>query len=169
MGIFLDIFVHKTIMKHKTIFDQLKLKLPGFSKRRTPAHPSARYHSRDLSYLEYNTENMNRLFEKVKVFMENNNPYLYGSFSIGELSQKIYANRTHVSKAINRLAGMNYSTFVNTYRVKHAADLIAKDPRMKMEEVAKLSGFNTIPTFNSAFKAIMNERPSEYQAKVQKR
>ena len=38
-----------------------------------------------------------------------------------------------------------------------------------MEEVAKLSGFNTIPTFNSAFKAIMNERPSEYQAKVQKR
>ncbi|MGM9784337.1 MAG: helix-turn-helix domain-containing protein [Candidatus Cryptobacteroides sp.] len=112
---------------------------------------------------------MNRLFEKVKVFMENNNPYLYGSFSIGELSQKIYANRTHVSKAINRLAGMNYSTFVNTYRVKHAADLIAKDPRMKMEEVAKLSGFNTIPTFNSAFKAIMNERPSEYQAKVQKR
>ena len=64
---------------------------------------------------------------------------------------------------------MNYSTFVNTYRVKHAADLIAKDPRMKMEEVAKLSGFNTIPTFNSAFKAIMNERPSEYQAKVHRK
>ena len=39
----------------------------------------------------------------------------------------------------------------------------------EMEEVAKLSGFNTLPSFNAAFKSVMNERPSEYQAKVQKR
>ena len=40
---------------------------------------------------------------------------------------------------------------------------------MKMEEVARLSGFNTIPTFNTAFKTVMNERPSEYQAKVHRK
>lgn len=153
-------------MKHKTILDQLKLKLPGFTRKRTPAYPRSHYHARDLSYLQDGDAYMNRLYDKAKTYMEEKRPYLYGTFSIGELSQKIYANRTHVSKAVNSLSGMNYSTFVNSYRVKYAAELISKDPRMKMEEVAKLSGFNTIATFNSAFKAIMNERPSEYQAKV---
>ena len=73
------------------------------------------------------------------------------------------------AKAVNKYAGMNYSAFINSYRVKHAAELISKDPRMKMEEVAKLSGFNTLPSFNAAFKSVMNERPSEYQAKVHRK
>ena len=41
-----------------------------------------------------------------------------------------------------------------------------KDPYMKVEEVAKFSGFNTLPTFNSAFKMIMRQRPSEYMGDV---
>ena len=156
-------------MKHKTILVQLKFKLPGFSRNRTPESSRDQYHARDLSYLESNAVYMSKVFEKVKNYLEEKRPYLYGTVSLGELSQKIYANRTHVSKAVNKYAGMNYSAFINSYRVKHAAELISKDPRMKMEEVAKLSGFNTLPSFNAAFKSVMNERPSEYQAKVHRK
>ena len=153
-------------MKHRTILDQLKLKLPGFSRKRTPKIPDWEYRPRDLSYLDDNKDHLDKVFTRVTNYLEEKQPYLYGSVSVGELSQKIFANRTQVSKAVNRLSGKNFSTFVNTYRVRHAAELISKDPRMKMEEVARLSGFNTLPTFNAAFKSIMNERPSEYQAKV---
>ena len=152
-------------MKKNTILDQLWLKLPGLSKRKGSERPLGR----DLSYLNDEEELTRILYHRITCFMEEKRPFLYGDFSIGELSKKMFASQARISRAIKRYSQMNFRGFVNSYRVKYASNLISKDPRMKMEEVARLSGFNTIPTFNTAFKTVMNERPSEYQAKVHRK
>ena len=78
----------------------------------------------------------------------------------------LFCSRSVLSKTINICSGHNFRWLVNYYRIIYAAALMKKDPYMKIEEVAKLSGFNTLPTFNSAFKLMMKERPSEYMARV---
>lgn len=124
---------------------------------------------RDLSYIPDEEPVLRRLYDRIVVYMDDKTPYLDGDFSIGDLSRHMFTNKVRVSKTVNHCYGKNFRSFINEYRIRYAADLIKKDPRMKMEEVARLSGFNTMPTFNAAFKNFMHERPSEYQARVKGR
>lgn len=109
---------------------------------------------------------MTKLYERVLGLMEEKKPWLDGDFCVGHLAKRLFCNRSLLSKTINICSGHNFRWLVNYYRVVYATDLMKKDPYMKVEEVARLSGFNTLPTFNSAFKFILKERPSEYLARV---
>jgi len=134
-------------------------------RRQKPSIPKIKY---DLSYLEDEEPKMRKLYSRVLTLMEEKKPYLDGNFSIGQLSRTLFCNRAFVSKTINLCSGHNFRWLINSYRVRYAAQLMRDDPMMKIEEVARLSGFNTLPTFNSAFKMNMKERPSEYLTKIRR-
>ena len=97
--------------------------------------------------------------------MEEKKPWLDGDFCVGQLAKRLFCNRAFLSKTINICSGHNFRWLVNYYRVLYASSLMKDDPYLKIEEVAKMSGFNTLPTFNSAFKYVMKERPSEYMGR----
>lgn len=107
-------------------------------------------------------KDMNALYMRIEKLMKEKSPYLDGDFTIKDLSHSVYHNRAYVSKTINKVAKVNFRNYINSYRIKYAVELIKKDPRIKISEVASLSGFNSLPTFNSSFKDVMSMRPSEY-------
>ncbi|MBR6457147.1 MAG: AraC family transcriptional regulator, partial [Bacteroidales bacterium] len=121
-----------------------------------------------LSYLEDNAPHMAKLYSRVLGLMEEKKPWLDGDFCVGQLAKRLFCNRSFLSRTINICSGHNFRWLVNYYRIVYAAELMKKDPHMKVEEVAKMSGFNTLPTFNYAFKLLMKERPSEFLAKVRR-
>lgn len=135
--------------------------------RPSPPTPAARV-STDLSYLVEDGQRMSKLYSRVIDLMEEKRPYLDGNFCAGQLAKRLFCNRTYLSRTINICSGHNFRWLVNYYRVIYASGLMQKDPFMKVEEVAKLSGFNTLPTFNSAFKFVMKERPSEYMGRFRR-
>ena len=157
MAGFFDIFAFGPTIETMNLF--------AFFRRRKPAPPS-RPVSPDLSYIEDNAPHMTKLYSKVLGLMEEKRPWLDGDFCVGQLAKRLFCSRSVLSKTINICSGHNFRWLVNYYRIIYAAALMKKDPYMKIEEVAKLSGFNTLPTFNSAFKLMMKERPSEYMARV---
>lgn len=130
-------------------------------RRPFPARP-------DLSYLDDADGRMAKLWSRVTLLMEEKRPWLDSEFSIGHLAQRLFCNRSFLSKTINLCSGHNFRWLVNSYRVSYAADLMKRDPRMKIEQVADLSGFNTLPTFNAAFKIQMRQRPSEYLGQIRR-
>ena len=134
--------------------------------RRRKASLPPRPISPDYSYLEDYAPQMTKLYSRVLGFMEEKKPWLDGDFCVGQLAKRLFCNRAFLSRSINICSGHNFRWLVNYYRIVYASELMKKDPHMKVEEVAKLSGFNTMPTFNYAFKLLLKERPSEYLARV---
>lgn len=102
------------------------------------------------------------LFNDVVRIMETKKPYLQDDFVVDDLSRMTRTNRLYLSKSINFHSGRNFNQLVNYYRVKYAMDLIRKDPGLRMVEVAQMSGFHTVVSFNMAFKLNEHMTPSEF-------
>lgn len=122
----------------------------------------SRLSSRDLSYLKDDSESLKKVFDKIERLMKEKKPYLNCDFSISMLAAAIFCSQTMVSRAINRMSGKNFCNYVNSYRVDYAAELMRKDRRLKISEIAKMAGFNSLPPFNSSFKIQMKMCPSQY-------
>jgi AraC-like DNA-binding protein len=63
---------------------------------------------------------------------------------------------------------MNYTFFVNTFRIKHVKKLIAQNThnRFTLEYIYLSSGFKNQSTFNKVFKQIEGVTPSEYYKNI---
>ncbi len=141
-------------MEKKNLTSYFNFWLPA---RKTPQNrlqsPRQNYYAQDAE---------KQLYLRITEFMDLKKPFLDPDYTVVDLSRRMYTNRNLVSKAVNNCSGRNFKQFLNWYRIKHAAQLLRRDPRMRLDEVSHLSGFNTQPSFNSAFKRNMGERPSEY-------
>lgn len=58
---------------------------------------------------------------------------------------------------------MNYSKWLNTIRLEKATELLSDEGR-SLTEVAMLSGFQSIPSFNRVFKEEKGMAPRDYRA-----
>lgn len=105
---------------------------------------------------------MNALYKSATDYMEKNQPYLDENFNLEDFARKLYTNKVYLSRTVNTLSGRNFRQFVNYYRVKYSTDLFRQDPRLKVEELAMMSGFHTVVSYNMAFHLFMNETPSEW-------
>jgi len=94
--------------------------------------------------------------------MENKRMYLDPSLSLLDVSREVYCNKTYLSRVVNKYSGANFCNFVNSYRIKYAQGLMQKDNHLKVKEVAGMSGFMNIVSFNIAFKDNTGLTPTEY-------
>lgn len=105
---------------------------------------------------------MTRLYERVVSLMEQKLPFLDEDFNLDDLAGAVFTNRGYLSRTINVLSGRNFSQFVNYFRVRYGVELIRKDPRLRLINVAQMCGFHSSPSFNAAFKVNMGETPSAF-------
>ena len=101
--------------------------------------------------------------------MADRKPFLVESFSLGDLASVLYTNKVYLSKTINYFSGKNFRNYVNYYRVMYAMELFRKNKSLKVTELGSLSGFHSATTFNQALKAVMEESPSTWCARLRKR
>lgn len=113
------------------------------------------------------TTRMDVIFERIKDYMENKQPYLEYDFQMSDMAEAVYTNKSYVSKTINAMAGKNFCQFVNSYRVRYAVHVMHKNPKIKVGELALMSGFSSMVSFDMAFKLHMNTTPSEYLRSIQ--
>ena len=107
-------------------------------------------------------EHMNTIYGRVLKYMETKKPYLQESFTIEDMADAVFTNKVYLSKTINYFSGRNYRQFINYYRINYARSLMEKDRRLKVVEVAMMSGFHSVVTFNMAFKLFTSMTPSAY-------
>lgn len=93
--------------------------------------------------------------------------YVKNNLTTEDLSEAAMAERAGVSKeyfsrVFKNLSGLNYSKWLNMIRVEHAISLFPSQS-MKLTEIAMLSGFQSIPSFNRVFKDLKGISPREYR------
>lgn len=89
---------------------------------------------------------------KIEALFTEKQIYLNENLTICDLVQEIGTNRTYISRVINNNIGVNFSQFVNGYRLAHARRLAIEQPELSKEEVAVQSGFGSAKSMRRAEK-----------------
>ena len=109
------------------------------------------------------------LYNKAVKYLQEKRPFLDEDFTIADLAGNVYSNKVYLSRAINDCSGRNFRQFINYYRVQYAKELMDRDPRLRVFEVASMSGFHNPVTFSVAFKVNMQETPGDYLQRIRTR
>ena len=89
------------------------------------------------------------------------------NYSAKQLAEDLGTNTRYVSAVVNVKFHMNYTSFVNKYRIEDAMDVLV-DKRyqgLKMEQVSDMVGFSNRQSFYASFYKIMKMTPREYRIK----
>ncbi len=109
------------------------------------------------------------LYERIVAYFETEKPFLDNELTINMLVKGMYSNKLYISRAISQFTGRNFCQFVNYYRVMHSMESFRGNPELKVHELATMSGFNSVVSYNMAFRLFMGENPSEWCRKEKSR
>ena len=105
------------------------------------------------------------LVARIKTLFEEEAPYLNAETSLQGIALKLDTQPRFLSQAINEIEQVNFSEFVNQYRVARAKALL-RDPSREQDKIATIAfdcGFGNLTSFNVAFKSSVHMTPSQYR------
>lgn len=86
-------------------------------------------------------------------------------YSAKRLAEDLHTNTRYISAVVSVCFDMNYSSFVNKYRIDYAKTML-KDKRyagLKMEEISDMVGFSNRQSFYAAFYKYTGITPKQYK------
>jgi YesN/AraC family two-component response regulator len=97
--------------------------------------------------------------------MEENRYFARNLASLSDLAHTIRETSHHVSQVINEVMGRSFFEMLAWYRVEEAKRLIREDPqsRLTVEDIAEQVGYNSKSSFNTVFKKLTGQTPSEFR------
>jgi YesN/AraC family two-component response regulator len=101
----------------------------------------------------------NQIIRKVKELIRNN---LEQDLSLQLIADKIHMNRQYISTLFKLETGKNFTDYVIQSRMEKAKRLL-KSTRLKIYEIAKMSGYDNTKYFMTVFKQMEGITPSEYR------
>lgn len=103
--------------------------------------------------------------EKVDVAMRAQKLYLLPDLTLDVLSETLHIPSKDLSLIFNRHFHSNFYEFINGYRITEAKEILA-DPKYKDKTITQIYlevGFNSKSVFNTFFKKIVGQTPSEFR------
>jgi len=104
------------------------------------------------------------LFTQLNRLMDQNNFYLDANYSLTNLSSDTDISANTIREVIAANGYKNFSTYINSYRIAHAEQLISNGylDTYSIESLCKDSGFQSEVTFYRVFKKVNHCTPKEY-------
>lgn len=121
--------------------------------------------------LNISSEEAGRYREKLIRIMNDQKPYLETDFSLARCAALTGIPPYVLSYVLSTSVKQNFLQFTNSYRVAEAQKLLI-DPgknHLSIAGIAQDCGFNTLSSFNTAFKKITGVTPSDYRRKQMSR
>lgn len=124
----------------------------------------------NINPVKYQTTNfteaeINPLFKNIEKIVLEEHLYLNPEISLSLLSKQLKVTPQKISLAINSKSGYNFNDYINNYRIRYATQLMKKDEAktLTIASIATDAGFNSLSTFNTAFKKFTGKTPSAYK------
>ena len=108
---------------------------------------------------------MDEMQEKIMNIIVMQKKYRDKDYSAKRLAEDLGTNTRYISAVVNVRFHMNYTSFVNKYRIEEAMTLLV-DKRyqdLRMEEISDMVGFANRQSFYASFFKIMGITPREYR------
>ena len=109
--------------------------------------------------------NENGLFKNIDDAIRKDKLYLNSNLDLNTISKILSISIHKTSHIINDKTGTNFNNYINKFRIEEAKKIFSndKDKQYKIESIAYDVGFNSLSTFNSAFKKLESVTPSQYR------
>ncbi len=109
------------------------------------------------------------LKKKLDIEVTENQAYLENSLSIDTLAKRLAISSYRLREFINQTLDFeNFSTFINGYRINAIKKELQNSDKAHIPilTIALNNGFNSLSTFNRAFKSIEGVTPSQFRQKI---
>ncbi|MFK7920877.1 MAG: helix-turn-helix domain-containing protein [Bacteroidia bacterium] len=140
----------------------LSVLLQVFQRNRRPiaSDPPLKYANSSFREADLKTN-----MERLSALMEQDKLYLDPDLSLEKLSSQIGISRKELSQSINQSTEGNYSQYIARLRVEEAKRMLHSPQyqNYKIASIAFESGFNSLSSFNAAFKKISGMTPKAFQ------
>ncbi|WP_299242297.1 helix-turn-helix transcriptional regulator [uncultured Aquimarina sp.] len=112
-----------------------------------------------------NNENAKVYLDQLTYLMEKEKLFLDPKITLTKLSSKIGITSKQLSQVINQNKKENYSQFIARYRIAEAKRLLKlpEYQNYKISSIAYDCGFNSISSFNTAFKKLTNTTAIQFR------
>lgn len=100
-----------------------------------------------------------------ETLIESEKLYLRTDLNLTQLAKMLDTNRQYLSEAISQSNNEGFVAYINSKRVQYSKNLLKSDAynNYSMESVAEDSGFNSLSSFNRAFKRFTGKTPSQFR------
>ena len=93
--------------------------------------------------------------------------YKEKDYSAKKLADELGTNTRYISAVVNVKFHMNYTSFVNKFRIEEAMTILVdrRYQKLRIEEVSDMVGFSNRQSFYASFYKLMNMTPSDDRVK----
>ena len=111
-------------------------------------------------------EKVDQLVSKLRKCMDEERLWLHADLNLGRLAQHCGVAPKLMSAVLNQHMDTTFNDFLNGYRVRAVMErmLLPASRELTIAGLAYECGFNSLPTFQRAFKTIAGMSPKEYLA-----
>lgn len=104
-------------------------------------------------------------YQRILNVMERERPFVNPDFNIEVLARMAGLNRSATSRAINTMAGQNFSNWLAGYRVNYLIELYMKErpSESSVETFYEQAGFSSRSSYYRQFKAITGMTPRQFR------
>ncbi|WP_169301347.1 helix-turn-helix domain-containing protein [Pontimicrobium aquaticum] len=115
------------------------------------------------SYLSKNDTNIR--LNKILQLVEKEKRYKDPKISLNQLADELNISSKHLSQIINEQMNMNFSEFINSYRIKETTKRLSdlNNDIFTIESIALDAGFNSIDSFYRSFKRHTGLTPTDFR------
>lgn len=103
------------------------------------------------------------LSESLLSLMEEESLYRDEDLSLPGLSEKLGVTAHQLSELLNRQHNQNFKSFVNSFRLREARELLIREPERTVLSIALEVGFGSKSTFNRAFAREEGRSPEAFR------
>lgn len=110
---------------------------------------------------------MDELKEKILDIILIQQKYKDKDYSAKRLAEELGTNTRYISAVVNMRFHMNYTSFVNKFRIDEAMTLLVdkRYQELNMEDISSMVGFSNRQSFYASFYKINGVTPREYRMK----
>jgi AraC-like DNA-binding protein len=117
----------------------------------------------DATKVEGPTDNDSATRAALDVLMNDTHLYADSNLTLSRVARRLSVPVRDVSNAINRTTGENFSRYINGFRIRHAQCAL-RDTELSITEVMFEAGFVSKSSFNTEFRRVTGQSPSQFRA-----
>ena len=112
-----------------------------------------------------NPKLMDEMKEKINRIIVMEKKYLDKDYSAKKLAEDLGTNTRYISAVVNVRFHMNYTSFINKFRIEEAMAILVdrRYQKLRMEEVSDMVGFSNRQSFYASFYRITGTTPREFK------
>lgn len=99
-----------------------------------------------------------QIYIKLEEIMNEQHTYLQQDILLNDVAKLLGTNRTYLLRALSSCAHMTFKEYINRKRIAHAEQVMTTNPTLPKNEVATLSGYNSLSSFYRNYNIYRNNR-----------